>query len=224
MSRLVENGIGAIILFGPPGAGKGTQARRIAAKCGIPQVSTGDMIRDEMYHETELGQKAQSKIAAGELIDDELVNELAATRLAQSDCERGFLLDGYPRTAGQVSQVDRLLQSLGHRTTVIEIQIGYNELIRRITGRRLCPKCGAIFNIHSNPPAISDVCDVCHARLVVRTDDRAEVISERLRAYEEETRPIFEIFRNRDEMIHTIQGEEAEEVVLAKIFELLNRV
>lgn len=224
MSRLAEDGIGAIILFGPPGAGKGTQARRIAARCGIPQVSTGDMIRDEMDRGTELGQKAQNEIAAGKLIDDGLVNALAATRLAQPDCERGFLLDGYPRTAGQVSHVDRLLQSLGHRTTVVEIQIGYNELIRRITGRRLCPKCGAIFNIHSHPPAISDVCDICHARLVVRTDDRAEVIGERLRAYEEETRPIFEVFSNKGETIHAVQGEEAEEVVFETIFGLLDRI
>ena len=223
MTQGGEDGIGAVILFGPPGAGKGTQARTIAARYGIPQVSTGDMIRDEIRRETELGKIAFGEITAGRLVADELINGLAASRLAQPDCKRGFLLDGYPRTAGQVGKVEQLLESLGHRATVVEIKIGYNELIERITGRRLCPKCGAIFNIHSHPPAISDICDVCHARLVVRTDDREEVIGERLRAYENETRPIFEVYRARGEAIHTVDGAAAAESVSETIFELLSQ-
>ena len=223
MTQSGEDGIGAVILFGPPGAGKGTQARKIAARYGIPQISTGDMIRDEIRRGTELGKKALGEISAGRLVADELVNGLAASRLAQPDCRRGFLLDGYPRTAGQVGEVDQLLESLGHRTTVVEIRIGYNELIERITGRRLCPKCGAIFNIHSHPPAISDICDVCHARLVVRTDDREEVIGERLRAYEEETRPVFEVYRAKGEAIHSVDGAATAESVSDTIFELLNQ-
>ena len=223
MNQDGEDGIGAVILFGPPGAGKGTQARKIAARYGIPQISTGDMIRDEIRRGTELGKTALGEITAGRLVADELVNGLAASRLAQSDCVRGFLLDGYPRTAGQVGEVDQLLKSLGHRTTVVEIKIGYNELIQRITGRRLCPKCGAIFNIHSHPPAISDICDVCHARLVVRTDDREEVIGERLRAYEEETRPVFEVYRAKGEAIHSVDGAAPAESVSDTIFELLNQ-
>ncbi len=223
MSESGEGGIGAVILFGPPGAGKGTQAAKIAARYGIPQISTGDMIRDEMRRGTELGKQAQGEIAAGRLVADELVNGLAASRLAQPDCGRGFLLDGYPRTPGQADEVDHLLASLGHRTTVIEIKIGYNELIKRITGRRLCPKCGAIFNIHSQPPAISDICDVCHARLVVRTDDREEVIGERMRAYEEETQPVFEFFRAKGRKIYSVDGTATAASVSRKVFAFLKQ-
>jgi len=223
MSPAEAGGIGAVILFGPPGAGKGTQAKRIAKRYGVPQISTGDMIRDEIRRQSELGQKAQEEIAAGRLVEDEMVNGLADSRLRQEDCRQGFLLDGYPRTAGQAAKIESLLGSLGQRPTVIEIKIGYNELIQRITGRRLCPKCGAIFNIHSHPPRITDVCDVCQARLVVRTDDREEVIGERLLAYERQTLPVFEVFRDQSERIHSIGGTMAEDEISARIFELLKR-
>ena len=224
MGQGKKNGIGAVILFGPPGAGKGTQARKIAARYGVPQISTGDMIRDEIYRGTELGKRAQGEIVAGRVVADELVNGLAFSRLSRTDCDGGFLLDGYPRTVGQGHQAHQMLESLGHQTTVVEIQVSYNELTERITGRRLCPKCGAIFNTYSSPPAISDICDVCHARLVVRTDDRREVIVERLRAYEEETLPILEVFRGKGKAIYTVQGGVAEESVALEIFELLERI
>ena len=223
MSPADADGIGAVILFGPPGAGKGTQAKKIAARYGIPQISTGDMIREEIQRGSELGQKAQEEIAAGRLVDDEMVNGLADARLRKTDCRRGFLLDGYPRTARQAAKIERLMESLGHRPTVIEIKISYNELIQRITGRRLCPKCGAIYNIHSHPPKISDVCDVCQARLVVRTDDREEVIGERLLAYERQTLPVFEVFRDQGEKIHSIDGALTQDKISVWIFELLKR-
>jgi adenylate kinase len=223
MSPADADGIGALILFGPPGAGKGTQAKKIAARYGIPQISTGDMIRAEIQRGSGLGQKAQEEIAAGRLVGDEMVNGLADARLRKTDCRRGFLLDGYPRTARQAAKIECLMESLGHRPTVIEIKIGYNELIQRITGRRLCPKCGAIYNIHSHPPKITDVCDVCQARLVVRTDDREEVIGERLLAYERQTLPVFEVFRDKGEKIHSIDGALTQDKIWAWIFELLKR-
>lgn len=223
MSPADADGIGAVILFGPPGAGKGTQAKKIAKRYGIPQISTGDMIREVIQGGSELGHKAQQEIAAGRLVDDEMVNGLADARLRKTDCRRGFLLDGYPRTARQAAKIEYLMESLGHRPTVIEIKIGYNELIQRITGRRLCPKCGAIYNIHSHPPKISDVCDVCQARLVVRTDDREEVIGERLLAYERQTLPVFEVFRDKGEKIHSIDGALTQDKISARIFELLKR-
>lgn len=223
MSPADADGIGAVILFGPPGAGKGTQAKKIAKRYGIPQISTGDMIREVIQGGSELGQKAQEEIAAGRLVDDEMVNGLADARLRKADCRHGFLLDGYPRTAGQAAKIECLMESLGHRPTVIEIKIGYNELIQRITGRRLCPKCGAIYNIHSHPPRITDVCDVCQARLVVRTDDREEVIGERLLAYERQTLPVFEVFRDKGERIHSIDGALTQDTISARIFELLKR-
>ena len=217
------DGIGAVILFGPPGAGKGTQAKKIARRYGIPQISTGDMIRGEIQRGSELGQKAHAEIAAGRLVDDETVNGLAEVRLRKADCRHGFLLDGYPRTGKQAAKIKSLMESLGHRPTVIEIKIGYNELVQRITGRRLCPKCGAIYNIHSRPPKTTDVCDVCQARLVVRTDDREEVIDERLRAYEQQTLPVFEVFRNKGETIHSIDGTLPQDEIAAQILELLKR-
>ena len=217
------DGIGAVILFGPPGAGKGTQAKKIARRYGIPQISTGDMIRGEIQRGSELGQKAHVEIAAGRLVDDETVNGLAEVRLRKADCRRGFLLDGYPRTGKQAAKIESLMESLGHRPTVIEIKIGYNELVQRITGRRLCPKCGAIYNIHSHPPQTTDVCDVCQARLVVRTDDREEVIGERLRAYEQQTLPVFEVFRDKGETIHSIDGTLPQDEIAARILELLRR-
>ena len=217
------DGIGAVILFGPPGAGKGTQAKKIARRYGIPQISTGDMIRGEIQRGSELGQKAHVEIAAGRLVDDETVNGLAEVRLRKVDCRRGFLLDGYPRTGKQAARIESLMESLGHRPTVIEIKIGYNELVQRITGRRLCPKCGAIYNIHSHPPKTTDVCDVCQARLVVRTDDREEVIGERLRAYEQQTLPVFEVFRDKGETIHSIDGTLPQDEIAAQILELLKR-
>lgn len=217
------DGIGAVILFGPPGAGKGTQAKKIARRYGIPQISTGDMIRGEIQRGSELGQKAHVEIAAGRLVDDETVNGLAEVRLRKVDCRRGFLLDGYPRTGKQAAKIESLMESLGHRPTVIEIKIGYNELVQRITGRRLCPKCGAIYNIHSHPPKTTDVCDVCQARLVVRTDDREEVIGERLRAYEQQTLPVFEVFRDKGETIHSIDGTLPQDEIAARILELLRR-
>jgi adenylate kinase len=223
MSPADADGIGALILFGPPGAGKGTQAKKIAARYGIPQISTGDMIRAEIQRGSGLGQKAQEEIAAGRLVGDEMVNGLADARLRKTDCRRGFLLDGYPRTARQAAKIECLMESLGHRPTVIEIKIGYNELIQRITGRRLCPKCGAIYNIHSHPPKITDVCDVCQARLVVRTDDREEVIGQRLLAYERQTLPVFEVFRDRGERIHWIDGTLTQDKISERIFELLKR-
>jgi adenylate kinase len=223
MSPVDAGGIGAVILYGPPGAGKGTQAKRIAKRYGIPQVSTGDMIRDEIRRGSELGRKAQAEIAAGRLVDDETVNGLADARLRKADCSQGFLLDGYPRTGQQAAKIEWLLESLGHRPTVIEIKIGYNELIQRITGRRLCPKCGAIYNIHSHPPKTTDVCDVCQAQLVVRTDDREEVIGERLQTYERRTVPVFEVVREKGERIHSIDGTMAEDKISTQIFELLNR-
>ena len=217
------DGIGAVILFGPPGAGKGTQAKKIARRYGIPQISTGDMIRGEIQRGSELGQKAHVEIAAGRLVDDETVNGLAEVRLRKADCRRGFLLDGYPRTGKQAAKIESLMESLGHRPTVIEIKIGYNELVQRITGRRLCPKCGAIYNIHSYPPKTTDVCDVCQARLVVRTDDREEVIGERLRAYEQQTLPVFEVFRDKGETIHSIDGTLPQDEIALQILELLRR-
>ena len=216
-------GVGAIVLFGPPGAGKGTQALKISKRYAIPQISTGNMIREEIQCSSPLGRQARAALTAGRLVDDELVNGMAEARLHRPDCREGFLLDGYPRTAQQAERLGIVLDGLRLPAVVIEIRIGYNELVKRITGRRLCPKCGAIFNIYSHPPKVSDVCDVCHTGLVVRADDSEEVLRERLRTYEEQTLPLFDVFRKRGQPTQTVDGSLPEEEVAERIFELLDR-
>ena len=215
--------VGAIVLFGPPGAGKGTQALRISERYAIPQISTGNMIREEIKRGSALGRQARAALAAGRLADDELVNGIVEARLHRPDCRGGFLLDGYPRTAQQAERLETVLDGLGLGAVVIEIRIGYNELVKRITGRRLCPKCGAIFNIYSHPPKVSDVCDVCHTDLVVRADDSEEVLRERLQAYEQQTLPLFDVFRKRGQATDTVDGSLPEDEVTERIFELLDR-
>lgn len=218
-----DKDLGAVILFGPPGAGKGTQAKGVVKRFGIPQISTGDMIRAEIRAGTGLGRKVEATLAQGKLVDDRLVNEMVEGRISQPDCERGFLLDGYPRTSPQTAKLNQMLGRLGHGVVVIQIQIGYNELVKRITGRLLCPNCGAIYNTHSRPPKASDVCDICKIRLVVRSDDRAEILEERLSAYERQTVPIFDVFRNNGQTIHVIDGTLPQGAVAERIYQILER-
>ena len=213
---------GAIILFGPPGAGKGTQAKRIANRYGVSKISTGDMIRDEIRSGSDLGQDVEAKLATGQLVDDAIVNRLVEARLESEDCEKGFLLDGYPRTACQARALDTVLERKQCRLVVLEVQVGYNEVVKRITGRRLCAQCGAIYNIHSHPPKVPEVCDICgHRPLEIRSDDREEVVEERLRLYRQETMPIFEVFRAAGQMIHHVDGASPADEVAERIFEIL---
>jgi len=213
---------GAIILFGPPGAGKGTQAEKISDRYGVAKISTGDMIREEVRSGSDLGNDVEAKLAAGHLIDDETVNRLVEERLKGENCKKGFLLDGYPRTAPQARALAGILERKQCRLVVLEVRVGYNEVVQRITGRRLCAQCGAIYNIHSHPPKISDVCDICGNRpLDIRSDDREEVVEERLRLYEKETVPIFEVFRATGQTIHQVDGAASTEQVSGRIFEIL---
>ena len=212
----------AIILFGSPGAGKGTQARKITARYRIPQISTGDIIREEVGSGSILGKKVEATLAAGRLVDDETVNQLVKARLDSKDCRKSFLLDGYPRTACQARALQSVLDRMSCRPVIIEVQVGYNETVRRITGRRLCAQCGAIYNVYSHPPKVPDVCDGCgHRPLSIRSDDRAEVIEKRFYLYQEEIVPVYEVFRSAGEKIHQVDGTQPEQVVCAQIFEIL---
>ncbi|MDA1313617.1 MAG: adenylate kinase [Acidobacteria bacterium] len=213
---------GAIILFGPPGAGKGTQAEKIADRYGVSKISTGDMIRQEIRSGSDLGQDVEARLAAGQLIDDATVNRLVEARLEVEDCKGGFLLDGYPRTGPQAGAFAKVLERKGCGLVVIEVRVGYNEIVKRITGRRLCSQCGAIYNVHSQPPKVSEVCDVCgHRPLGIRSDDREEVVKERLRLYEAETMPVFEVFRAAGRTIHQVDGASSAEEVSERIFGIL---
>lgn len=195
--------VGPIILLGAPGAGKGTQAKKIMEVYGIPQISTGDILRENVAKGTELGKQAKAVIERGELVPDKVVCDMVADRLLKADCARGFILDGFPRTVPQAQWLDGFLGGKVFENqpcsklppVVIEIAVGYNQLLRRLTGRRTCPTCGRIYNVYYQPPRVPDTCDVDGTRLSTRKDDSEEVISERLKAYEQQTLPLVEYYK-----------------------------
>lgn len=209
MAEEASRNIGPIVLLGPPGAGKGTQAKRIAEQYGIPQISTGDLLREHVKNSTGLGQLAKDIMARGELVPDELVYDIVAERLHRADCERGFILDGFPRTPAQAGWLDAFLEHEFFDNSkrgkclpiVIRIDVDYNELLLRLTGRRTCPVCGRIYNVHLQPPRVDELCDVDSSRLVIRNDDREEVIRERLYAYEEQTRPVADYYERKGRLV-----------------------
>jgi adenylate kinase len=188
---------GPILLLGAPGVGKGTQAKELVKLWGIPQISTGDLLRGNVAQGTELGKIAKEIMGRGELVPDTLVNEMVAVRLQEPDTRRGYILDGFPRTLPQANWLDGRLAAAGSSLPVVavSIQVDYNQLLRRITGRRSCPTCGAIYNIYGRPPQKDGVCDVDGATLAQRADDTEKVFTERMRAYEALTAPVVEHYR-----------------------------
>jgi adenylate kinase len=229
MTQETSRAVGPVVLLGPPGAGKGTQAKRIMERYGIPQVSTGDLLRENVVRGTELGQAAKAVMARGELVSDDLVCTMVRERLVQPDCKRGYILDGFPRTAAQAGWLDALLEAElfdNSRPTrawpiVVRLDVDYNQLLLRITGRRSCPTCGRIYNVHLQPPRVDELCDETHAtKLVTRNDDRLEVIRPRLMAYEEQTRPVADYYQRTGRLI-SVNGDLPMEEVTALIFRIL---
>ncbi|HXR17957.1 MAG TPA: adenylate kinase [Terriglobales bacterium] len=206
--------IGPIVLLGPPGAGKGTQAKRIAEHYGIPQISTGDILRSNVQSGTELGMQAKAIMARGELVPDDLVCDMVASRLHEGDCERGFILDGFPRTAKQAGWLDAFFEnelfdnSRGGKCLpiVVRIDVDYNQLVRRLTGRRTCLANGHIYNVYFQAPRVADICDVDGSPLIIRSDDREEVIQERLKAYDLQTRPVAEYYEQKGRLV-SVNGD-----------------
>jgi adenylate kinase len=188
---------GPILLLGAPGVGKGTQAKELMARWGIPQISTGDLLRFHRDHGTPLGQQAREIMAAGKLVPDELVNQMVAERLKHPDTAAGYILDGFPRTLNQAEWLDSHLAPDEKALPVIavSIRVSYTELLRRITGRRICPICGTIYNIYLQPPRGDEKCDLDGTPLVRRSDDTEEVFRERMRTYETQTAPVVEHYR-----------------------------
>jgi adenylate kinase len=220
--------VGPIILLGSPGAGKGTQAKRIAERFGIPQISTGDILRDNVQRGTELGLKAKNIMARGALVPDELIYDMVADRLSQADCKPGFILDGFPRTPAQAGWLDAFLEHTVfenlHRGVclpiVIRIDVDYNQLVLRLTGRRSCPACGRIYNVYSQPPKVDELCDCDGSKLVIRNDDREEVIRERLAAYELQTKPVVDYYAQKGRLV-SVNGDLPVERVTEEIFEII---
>jgi len=188
---------GPILLLGAPGSGKGTQSEQLVKLWGIPHISTGDLLRANMARGTALGKIAQQSVNRGEFVHDSLVNEMVAARLHEPDTGNGYILDGFPRTLGQATWLDGRLAAEGQTLPVIavSIQVDYNQLLRRITGRRNCPVCATIYNVYMNPSKRDGFCDIEGAALVQRADDTEAVFKERMRAYEGLTAPVIEHYR-----------------------------
>jgi adenylate kinase len=228
MAQGTSRGLGPVVLLGPPGAGKGTQAKRIMAQYGIPQISTGDLLRENVVMGTELGLAAKAVMARGELVSDDLVCTMVRERLLQPDCKRGYVLDGFPRTAAQAGWLDALLdQELfdNSRPTrawpiVIRLDVDYNRLLLRISGRRSCPTCGRIYNIHSQPAHVNEVCDIDGSKLETRNDDRLEVIQPRLTAYQEQTRPVADYYERTGRLI-SVNADLPVDEVTEQIYRIL---
>jgi adenylate kinase len=216
---------GPILLLGAPGAGKGTQAKAIVKIWAIPQISTGDLLRANVAQGTELGRIAQSIMDRGDLVPDSLVNEMVAVRLQQPDTETGYILDGYPRTLNQAGWLDGRVASHPESLPVVavSIHVDYNGLLRRITGRRNCPVCQTIYNIHAKPPKVSGICDVEGAALVQRADDTEEVFAERMRAYTALTEPVVEHYRAMGRFAE-VDGDRPIDVVAAGIVAAVERM
>jgi len=186
------------ILMGPPGAGKGTQAKRIAGLCGVPHLSTGDMLRDAVACGTALGKIAGPIMQRGELVSDELVMKMVEERLKQQDCSAGCLFDGFPRTLPQAEGLDAILGRGGFgKPLVVDLVVSSEKLLRRLTGRRTCSVGGEIYNVYDAPPKVDGVCDADGGKLVHRADDTAEVVSQRLAAYEKATKPLADYYRRQ---------------------------
>ena len=220
--------VGPVILLGAPGAGKGTQAKVIAQQYGIPHISTGDILRDNVARGTDLGKKAKAMMEKGELVPDALVLGMVKDRLDCPDCDRGFVFDGFPRTTAQAEWLDRFLTTYtfaGRQLPpiVMYIQVGYNQLLQRLTGRRSCPTCGRIYNVYFQPPRREGVCDFDGAPLIQRKDDSEEVISERLKNYERQTLPLADYYR-RQGRLYEVNGELPREQVTAEVLSLLERL
>jgi adenylate kinase len=225
---LGQRDLGPIVLLGPPGAGKGTQAKRIMERYQVPQISTGDLLRQNITQGTAVGCTVKAAMDRGQLVSDDLVCEMVRVRLLEPDCKRGYVLDGFPRTPAQAGWLDALLDDRlfeNSRATrawpiVIRLDVDYNQLLLRITGRRSCPACGRIYNVRLQPPAVDEVCDIDGTKLITRNDDRFEVIQPRITAYQEQTRPVADYYQRTGRLV-SINGDRPMDEVTSDIFRIL---
>jgi adenylate kinase len=213
-----------LVFLGPPGAGKGTQAGLVARKLGIPQISTGDILRDAVARGTDLGRQARGFMESGGLVPDEVMLGLVEDRLGHSDCAKGFVLDGYPRTLAQATALDKMLER-GSKTIdgVVFIDLGDEVVVGRLAHRRVCPQCKALYNLGANPPAKEGLCDRCGVALATRADDGETTIRTRLRVYRNETLPLVEYYGAKG-ILKKIDGEGKVEDVFAAIMEEISEV
>ena len=210
-----------IIMLGAPGAGKGTQAKMIAAKYQIPHISTGDIFRSNIKNGTELGRKAKEYMDQGLLVPDELTVDLVMDRLSQDDCRRGYILDGFPRTIPQAEALTAALAKRGEKMDfAIDVDVPDENIVSRMSGRRACTGCGATYHVVHNPSKKGDLCEVCGEPLVLRDDDKPETVQKRLTVYHEQTQPLIEYYSGQ-EILRTVDGTQPMDDVFAAIIKIL---
>ncbi|HUM83675.1 MAG TPA: adenylate kinase [Lachnospiraceae bacterium] len=210
-----------IIMLGAPGAGKGTQAARVADEYRIPHISTGDIFRANIKGGTELGKKAKGYMDAGKLVPDELVCDLVADRISQEDCKDGYVLDGFPRTIPQAEALDKAVAAMnGKIDFAVNIDVPDEAIVKRMGGRRACTNCGATYHVEFNPPKQADTCDVCGSKLVLRDDDKPETVKTRLSVYHEQTQPLIDYYEDQKILV-TVDGTKDMEEVFSSIKEKL---
>jgi adenylate kinase len=211
-----------IIMLGAPGAGKGTQAKMIAEKFSIPHISTGDIFRANIKNGTELGKKAKEYMDKGQLVPDELTVEILLDRVANEDCKNGYVLDGFPRTIPQADVLDKELTKLGDKVDfAINVDVPDENIVRRMSGRRACLKCGATYHIEHIPPKKEGICDTCGSELVQRDDDKPETVQNRLSVYHEQTQPLIDYY-NKKNILKTVDGTKDMQEVFSDIVNILN--
>ncbi len=207
-----------IILLGPPGAGKGTQAAKLAAKLGVPHVSTGDILRHNVDRGTQLGRKAHEYMAAGKLVPDDLVIEMVRRRLKEKDAAPGFILDGYPRTLPQA----RALDEFAPVDLVVNLYLDPEDLVKRSTGRLVCPKDDTVYHVLTNPPRTRGVCDTCGSKLIQREDDREDVVRTRIQTYDASTEPLAQYYKEKG-LLWDVYGSGHIEEIRARILDVLRK-
>lgn len=195
------------MLIGPPGSGKGTMANIMVNNYHIPHITTGDLLREEVAHETDIGRQAKPYMDRGDLVPDGIVNKMVEKRLHRPDSRGGFILDGYPRNLNQAESLDEILNRLGTKLDcVLDVVVGEEELLKRLTTRRICPNCGAIYNLLNKPPIRTGICDNCGTAIIQRDDDREEIIRTRLEVYKKQAEPIIRLYRARG-IMKTVRGD-----------------
>lgn len=204
-----------IIMLGAPGAGKGTQAKKIAEKYSIPHISTGDIFRANIKEGTELGKKAKEYMDKGALVPDELVCDLVVDRISQEDAKNGYVLDGFPRTIPQAEALDAALTKIGEKVDyAIDVDVPDDNIINRMSGRRACVACGGTYHIEFNPTKVEGVCDACGGQLILRDDDQPETVKNRLKVYHEQTQPLIEYYTKKD-ILKSVDGTQD----MSKVFD-----
>lgn len=210
--------------MGPAGAGKGTMSDLILKEYDIPHISTGDMLRDNVRNNTELGNLAKSYMDAGNLVPDDVIIAMVEKRLQEDDCQKGYLLDGFPRTLVQAEAFEKIENKIGKPVEcVIALEVGFDTLVERITGRRICPKCGAIYHIHNKPSKVEGICDVCGSELTQRKDDTVEQLTVRMDGYEKSTKPVIDFYEKRG-IVSYIDASQETAAVFEKVKEALSKL